>query len=291
MLANKKNIQLYRGDDLKLLFPHEWDLADITEVRFYIRDEPDGTLYLRIRLSTEAAQVSVKDDYLTITVLDTDTSPLVEDRYRYDVEVTVATLKYTLQYGEVNVIGDISTDIVGDTTPSLQFYLESDEHDAVSGANSPSGTNVFATMDDLASEIEIVNDETPQLGGDLDANEKDIHDMKQVDFFETHDNLTSGTSKTINWNNGNQQKLQMTGDACDLSYTDPSGPCALRLILIGDGTLRTNVDADHDGDAEWLDNGDPSGYGDTDDEIIGILNYVFDPDLIPKYIVSGIART
>jgi len=125
-----------------------------------------------------------------------------------------------------------------------------------------------------------------------DFGDNDLHNMKQVDFQDFHDNDTSGTSKTIDWNNGNKQKLQITGNACDLSYTDPAGACALELRLIGDGTLRTNIDADHDGDCTWADDGEPDAYGSTDDRIIGILFYSFDPNATTaadKYIVSGIS--
>lgn len=131
---------------------------------------------------------------------------------------------------------------------------------------------------------------TPKLKGDLDANNKDVHDVKQVDYYGLYDNGESGVSKTIDWNNSNKQKIQVTGAACDLSYTDPPGPCSLTLWLIGDGTLRANIDADHDADCEWADNGEPDAYGSTDDEVIGILFYEFDPSLTPKYVVAGISR-
>ena len=292
MQARKKNIQIYRGDDQMLRFKYQWAAAVISIVDLYIRDEPDGTLYLRLRSDVETTQFDKTNDYyVEIEIADTDTAALGEVVYRYDVRVTLTSGKvYTIQYGEVKIIGDISTDVVGDSVPDYQHWLDSDEHDAVDGANSPSSGNVFATMDDLASAIEIVNDTTPELGGDLDATDKDIHNIKQVDFEDTYPNGDSGASATINWNNGNFQSIRLTAAEVDLSYTDPSGPCSLTLYLLGDGTARV-ADADHDSDAEWLDNGEPGAWGDTNNEIVGVLLYKFDTILTPKYIVSGIART
>lgn len=395
MLANKKNIQLYRGDDCVLLFPHEWDSGDITEVRFYVRDEPDGTLYLRLRLSVEATQFDVQDDYLEITVLDTDTSPLGEDRYRYDVEVTVGGLKYTIQYGEADVIGDISTDVVGDSVPTYQYYLDEDEHDAVSGANSPSGTNVFATIDDVEAEDELselndtdisspaaddllryvggkwVNEAQGVADGDVlrvdgtlvdndlayatasgiegktvtefvallrsagligignndilevddadavvndfarftasglqgrsyvetvalldgaaewDFDDHDLHNMKQVDFYDTHNNGDSGTTETIDWNECNIQKVRLTGNVT-FTFTAPAGPCGLTLYLIGDGTVRTTT---FPATAEFLDDSEPVAWGSTNNEVVGIISLRYDSSMTPNYIMTGKERT
>ncbi len=109
-----------------------------------------------------------------------------------------------------------------------------------------------------------------------------------VGFSTVHDNGESGASKTIDWNNSNRQIIQMTADSCDLTYTDPPQACSLVLTLIGDGTPRANIDADHDADAEWVDDGEASGYGSTDDEIIGIVLLEFNPATTPKYLVSSL---
>ena len=138
--------------------------------------------------------------------------------------------------------------------------------------------------------IDWVFDTTPVAGGDVDLADKDLHNIKQVDFQEYHDAGTSGVAKTIDWNEGNKQKLQVTGNACDLSLTDPAGACALELRLIGDGTLRTNIDADHDADCGWVDGGEVGAYGSVDDEVIGTLFFTFDPSSTPKYLVSSVSK-
>lgn len=147
------------------------------------------------------------------------------------------------------------------------------------------GATYFYLRDSSSTPVHSINS-----NGDVDLVQGDLANIKQADFYSVYDNSTSGTSKTINWNNGNKQKLQITGNACDLSYTNPAGPCALELRLIGNGTLYTNVDADHDSDCKWADNGEPDAYGSTSGQVIGVLFYSYDPNSTPKYVVSGLSR-
>lgn len=54
------------------------------------------------------------------------------------------------------------------------------------------------------------------------------------------DNGNSSTAKTVDWNEGNSQKITLTGN-CTFTFTAPAGPCHLTLRLIADGTQRTPV--------------------------------------------------
>lgn len=49
------------------------------------------------------------------------------------------------------------------------------------------------------------------------------------------DNGNSGTAKTVDWNNGNLQKITLTGN-CTLTFTAPAGPTELAFRLIQDAT-------------------------------------------------------
>ena len=141
------------------------------------------------------------------------------------------------------------------------------------------------TIDLVVSFAQVQDDTTPVLGGDLDVNDKDIHDIKQVDFEDVYDNGNQSGAFTVDWNNGNKQKVRMTGNITP-SFTDPPGPCSLTLRLLGDGTARTPV-IDTDADCEIVDNGDPGSYGSTDGEVVGIWSFDFDPNTTPKYVASG----
>lgn len=78
----------------------------------------------------------------------------------------------------------------------------------------------------------VVDDTTPQLGGDLDAQDNDINDIQVATYNDVHANGNSGTSATINWNNGNKQKITLTGNVT-LSFTD-AGDGSFQLVLVQD---------------------------------------------------------
>jgi hypothetical protein len=52
-----------------------------------------------------------------------------------------------------------------------------------------------------------------------------------VSFPALHDNGNSGVSKTVDWGNGNRQKITTTG-SCTVAFTDPAGPCNLLLEIV-----------------------------------------------------------
>ena len=77
----------------------------------------------------------------------------------------------------------------------------------------------------------VVEDTTPQLGGNLDINKKVVGDATKKD------NGNSGASFTIDWNNGQAQDLTLTAN-CTLTFTAPTGLnfARLSLRLIQDAT-------------------------------------------------------
>jgi len=95
------------------------------------------------------------------------------------------------------------------------------------------------------------DDTSATAGGDVDMSDKDLHNIKQVDFQDTHDNGTSGAGKAIDWNEGNTQKVQLTAN-CTFTFTAPAGPCGLTLYLIGNATAYTTT---FPATAEFVDDG------------------------------------
>jgi len=61
-----------------------------------------------------------------------------------------------------------------------------------------------------------------------------------ITFESEHDNGNSGASKTIDWGNGQQQKLTLTAN-CTLTFTAPDGPGTFSLRLIQDATGNRTV--------------------------------------------------
>ena len=75
-------------------------------------------------------------------------------------------------------------------------------------------------------------------GGDMDASDQNIANIKTATFVDEHDNGDSSTSDTIDWREGLKQKTTMTGN-CTYAFTAPAGPCNLMLVCYQDGTART----------------------------------------------------
>lgn len=102
-----------------------------------------------------------------------------------------------------------------------------------------SGNTVQAQMESIKGLItaggisELSEDESPQLGGELDQNSHTIGGAE-------YDNGNSGTSKTIDWKKGNHQKVTMTGN-CTFTFTAPTKPCMLSLRFINDGTAGRTI--------------------------------------------------
>lgn len=93
---------------------------------------------------------------------------------------------------------------------------------------------------------------------------------KTVYYDEEYNNGDSGASKTIDWGNGNKQKITLTANST-LTFTNPSGPCNIVLKVVQDGTGSRTVT--WDGDVKWS-GGAPTlstGAGDID-----ILTFYFD---------------
>jgi len=72
-------------------------------------------------------------------------------------------------------------------------------------------------------------------------------------FDAEYDNGNSGSAKTIDWTNGNKQKLTITENTT-LTFTDPSGPCNLILKLVNGGAYTITWP----GEVKWADGSEPS---------------------------------
>jgi len=77
------------------------------------------------------------------------------------------------------------------------------------------------------SALDIINDTTPQLGGELDAG------AHSIGF--TLNSLTSSTNTSIDWRIGNKAAIALTSNAT-VTFTAPTKPCALCIRLTQDTT-------------------------------------------------------
>jgi len=75
---------------------------------------------------------------------------------------------------------------------------------------------------------DLVSDTSPQLGGELDAQENSIGFTLQT--------ATGDGTTTFDFTNGNKLKFTFGGQNETFTFTAPSKPCALQLMLVQDGT-------------------------------------------------------
>jgi len=79
-------------------------------------------------------------------------------------------------------------------------------------------------------------DTSPELTGTLDASDEKIQDVKTVSFTDEHDNGNSGTTKTIDWSEGQKQKITMTGN-CTFTFSNPDvGNYQIKIIQDATGS-------------------------------------------------------
>jgi hypothetical protein len=88
----------------------------------------------------------------------------------------------------------------------------------------------------VPGELAIVDDTTPQLGGTLDCQNKDLDNIKTATFNAEFDNGNESGTFLLVWTSGQKQKATLTGDITTLTITDPVGPCNLTLKLVQDAT-------------------------------------------------------
>lgn len=78
----------------------------------------------------------------------------------------------------------------------------------------------------------VSEDITPELGGNLDALNQDLRNIKVAEFNSEFDNGTLGATATIDFTQGNYQKATL-GANVTLSVTPPTGPTSCQLRLLG----------------------------------------------------------
>lgn len=120
---------------------------------------------------------------------------------------------------ELSDLSDVNT-----STPTNKYVLVAD------GVDFESRLLVEADISDLGSYLEnIVDDTTPELGGELDAGANSIG-------FTLQTVAEADGTTTIDWKLGNHCKVTLGAQAETFTFTAPSNPCNLTLIVVQDAT-------------------------------------------------------
>jgi len=67
--------------------------------------------------------------------------------------------------------------------------------------------------------VEVVTDTTPELGGDLDCNNKLLTEVNTVQFNGLYAIGNSGSTETVDWDNGQYQSITIS-EACVISFSN-----------------------------------------------------------------------
>jgi len=78
----------------------------------------------------------------------------------------------------------------------------------------------------------------------------DIVVNETATFDVEYDNGSQSSNYTLDWNNGNKQKITLTG-SFTLTFTDPAGPCNLILKVIQDATGSRIITWDAGNNNKW----------------------------------------
>jgi hypothetical protein len=121
-------------------------------------------------------------------------------------------------------IGDLSdVDLTGNSDNYILVY------------NSSSG-NFEVEAQPSAGISNVVEDTTPQLGGDLDCQGNDISNPVLKDYAETIYSLGSTDSPTITISNGNVQSVSITSGLSLPAFSDAATGQSVTLLVTGSGT-------------------------------------------------------
>jgi hypothetical protein len=95
------------------------------------------------------------------------------------------------------------------------------------------GNYPFTIFTNNTSRLVVSNDGNVGIGTTAPRAKLEINNT--LVYQKEYDNGNSGTGKTIDWNNGNNQLVTMTGD-CTFTFTAPGSTAKLVLRLVQDGT-------------------------------------------------------
>jgi len=127
-------------------------------------------------------------------------------------------------------VGDLSdVDLTNNTDGNVLTY------------NSTSG-NIELQTPSAGGISDVVDDTTPQLGGDLDCQGNKVQNPVLEDYAETIYAIGSNDSPTITVSNGNVQSVSITSGLALPAFSDAATGQTVTLIVDGNGSATGTVD-------------------------------------------------
>lgn len=112
-----------------------------------------------------------------------------------------------------------------------------------------SGNLTLDAADDEAYTTVFVKNSDETFQADLDV-ERHVHIGGAASYKTLHDNGNVSGAVTINWNNGNVQKMTLTGNVTSVAFTNPPGPGTYKLWIHQDATGGRTI-VGWDADLDW----------------------------------------
>lgn len=185
---------------------------------------------ITINLATLATTITVTDNESTA-----ENNPLCfvagadPDGGSLGIE-TDGTCYYTPSTGKITTTGFVgaltgNADTVTSFTPASGSLTLAGADAVTITTTAATGVTLPTTGTLLANTLE---DTSPELGGELDAG---AHSIGFTQHTATGDGAT-----LINWTVGNQHKFTFGAQNETITFTNPSNPCAVRMIVVQDAT-------------------------------------------------------
>lgn len=211
-------------------------------------DEDTGTRYEATAL-TEGSWVdklSLKENVANKKTSLTDNSDTYYPTQKA-VKTAVDAKQDTLTFG----IANTNAVKVDDATVADNDY-------AKFTANGIEGVPYSTVLSDIGALANVVEDTTPQLGGNLDGNDKNITGLGSVGFTQELDNGSKTSSFSVDFSTDQKQKVTLTAKTLTLTFDTTNIKVGNYTLKIVNGGLATLTWAAESGSILWAGGTEPT---------------------------------
>lgn len=158
-------------------------------------------------------------------------------RFELATEPTDTDTTYSISAVEQNPGGNVAITLTGSDASEDVIQLNAGTNITLS-VDSAGQVTIDATDTDTGI-LNVVEDTTPQLGGNLDGQGNQVQDVELINYKEDVYTLSYAATITPDVANGNVQKMSCTGDFTFSAFSNPEAGQTLTLVVDHNGAART----------------------------------------------------